>query len=279
MKIGLVLSGGAAWGIANIGVLEVLAEEGIEISSFAGSSMGAIVASLPALGVPLSTLRALAHALHPLRIARLSANPLQGGLHGGIFQQKMHDILHPIIGSARLKDCQIPFVCVAGKITNPIHWHRIVLSGFSDHFLSCVEPVVLSPDTKIIDALMATSAIPIIFSPVFIDGSPYVDLVHFGAIPAQQLRRIVAPDIVIGTDTAPRYSRTMKWLPPGWKEFLERGHAQLDADKALCDVLIQPIMPARPFRFDKADAFIEAGREATLKSLPLIRAEIARSMA
>lgn len=271
MKIGLVLSGGAAWGISNIGVLEVLAEEGIEISSFAGSSMGAIVASLPALGVPLSTLRTLAGALHPLRIATLSAKPLHGGLHGGIFQQKMYDILHPIIGSARLKDCQIPFVCVAGKIIKPIQWHRIVLSGFSDHFLSCVEPCVLPPETMVIDALMATSAIPVLFSPFSIGRSEYVDLVHFGAIPTKRLRDLCHPDVVIGTDTAPRYSRVEKWLPLGWQEFLQRGHAQLDADKALCDVMIEPVMPARPFRFDKADAFITAGREATEKALPAIR--------
>ena len=270
MKIGLVLSGGAAWGIANIGVLDVLAEEGIEISSYAGSSMGAIVAALPALGVPLSTLRSLALALHPLKVASFTRRPLRRGLHGGVLQQKMHDVLFPIIGSARLQDCSVPFVCVAGKITNPILWHRIVLSGFTEHFLSCVESCVLPPETKVIDALMATSAIPVIFSPMVIDGTEFVDLVHFGAIPTQRLRDLCHPDIVIGTDTAPRYSRIEKWLPPGWQEFLRRGHAQLDTDKSLCDVLIEPIMPARPFRFDRAEDFIEAGRIATRKALPRI---------
>ena len=41
--IGLVLSGGSAWGLAHIGVLEVLNENGIEFDLVAGTSAGAII--------------------------------------------------------------------------------------------------------------------------------------------------------------------------------------------------------------------------------------------
>ena len=49
-KVGLVLSGGGAKGVAHIGVLKVLEEAGIPIDYIAGTSMGAIVGALYAIG-------------------------------------------------------------------------------------------------------------------------------------------------------------------------------------------------------------------------------------
>ncbi|MDF5939213.1 patatin-like phospholipase family protein [Pseudomonas aeruginosa] len=49
-KIGLVLSGGAARGLAHIGVLKALDEQGIQIDAIAGTSMGAVVGGLYASG-------------------------------------------------------------------------------------------------------------------------------------------------------------------------------------------------------------------------------------
>ena len=50
MKIGLVLSGGGVRGAAHIGAIKALKENKIEIETIAGTSAGAIVASLYALG-------------------------------------------------------------------------------------------------------------------------------------------------------------------------------------------------------------------------------------
>ena len=49
-KVGLVLSGGGAKGCTHIGVIRALEENGIPIDYIAGTSMGAIVASLYAMG-------------------------------------------------------------------------------------------------------------------------------------------------------------------------------------------------------------------------------------
>lgn len=49
-KVGLVLSGGGAKGLAHIGVLKVLEESGVEISYIGGTSMGAIIGGLYASG-------------------------------------------------------------------------------------------------------------------------------------------------------------------------------------------------------------------------------------
>ncbi|MEB0045505.1 MULTISPECIES: patatin-like phospholipase family protein [unclassified Pseudomonas] len=59
-KIGLVLSGGAARGLAHIGVLKALEEQGIKIDAIAGTSMGAVVGGLYASGYKIDELEKLA---------------------------------------------------------------------------------------------------------------------------------------------------------------------------------------------------------------------------
>ncbi len=59
-KIGLVLSGGAARGLAHIGVLKALEEQGIKIDAIAGTSMGAVIGGLYASGYKIDELEKLA---------------------------------------------------------------------------------------------------------------------------------------------------------------------------------------------------------------------------
>ncbi|CAI8846698.1 NTE family protein [Pseudomonas chlororaphis] len=59
-KIGLVLSGGAARGLAHIGVLKALEEQGVKIDAIAGTSMGAVIGGLYASGYKIDELEKLA---------------------------------------------------------------------------------------------------------------------------------------------------------------------------------------------------------------------------
>lgn len=271
MKYGLVLSGGAAWGLANIGVLRVLEREGFRFDCIAGSSMGAIIAGAYALGIPLDVIEETAGRISLLKVARPAKSPFAHGFHSGLLRQELEAILAPAIGGARIGDAKIPFVCVAGKVMKPVSWERIVHSGFCDHFSECIIPYVFPPEATMIDALLASSAIPVIFAPVRVGDDDFVDLVHFGAIPARQLRSLHHPDVVIGTDTNPRYGFLRRVLPAPWKEFLERGHREIEADREACDLVITPRMPAPMFRFDKSKDFIASGLAAAEKMLPDIR--------
>ena len=62
-KVGLVLSGGAARGLAHIGVLKALEEQGVRIDAIAGTSMGAVVGGLYASGYSVEELEHLALTL------------------------------------------------------------------------------------------------------------------------------------------------------------------------------------------------------------------------
>ena len=269
MTWGLTLSGGAACGLANIGVLEVLEEQNLKPDCIAGSSMGAIVGGLYAFGISINDIKNMALEMKPWNIASLSNTPMHHGLHGGFLRQRIEETLSPLLGSARIADCSVPFVCIAGKVKEPVAWEKIIQSGFTEHAMQCIEPHVFNPETKLIDALTATSAIPVLFSPAQIGGDSYIDLCHFGAIPARTMKDTFNPGVLIATDTNPRMPSLEKWLPKAWQQFIEDGIAELEKSKAVCDVVIEPPMVASPFAFHKAKEFIEAGRQACNEQLIL----------
>ncbi len=272
---GLALSGGAARGLSGIGILEVLQQEGFRPDYVSGSSMGAIVGALFAMGHSCNTMRTIAESLHPLSIARVSTSPLSGGLHGGIFRQCLHEHLSEYLGTARIGDCHIPFVCIAGRVKEPIAWQRILQDGFASYASTCIEKYVFPSHTLLIDAIMASSAIPIVFSPVSIDGDTFVDLVTFGSIPARSLREQYHPTVLIGTDANASFDSFRRILPSSWRQFLEEGEREQERSRSECDLIIKPTIRYGQYRFDKAVECIDAGNDAAQKALPSIRALLA----
>ena len=187
--------------------------------------MGAIIGSLYALGYSPSMYRSLAKDINLTNIVQASDAPFRGGLlHGGMLRQRLREHLEPYIGNAKVGDCRIPFYCVAGRIKEPIQWQRIILQEFAEHVTSCMETYVFPPETRLLDAIMASSAIPVVFSPVTIGNNTFVDVCNFGAIPAHELREHAHPDVVIATNTLPVYrfwkSRGPRFLRQ-WLEWTE----------------------------------------------------------
>jgi NTE family protein len=273
---GLVLSGGAACGLANVGVLEVLHEAGLRPACIAGSSMGAIVAAPYALGHPPSLLRKLLRGLAPATAVRLSEAPLRGGLHGGLLQQQLETHLGPLLGDARVGDCTLPFVCVAGRVRGPIRWHQILAPGFLAHLREHMEPHVFPPRTRLIDAVRASSALPVVFSPAKVDGREFVDLMQFGAIPVDSLRRACAPEVVVATDTVPSYAAIEAWLPSGLRDFIAEGRRAVERGVCAADLVIRPELPATMLHFDRGDDFADAGAQAARARLQELRTLLRR---
>ncbi len=274
MTWGLVLSGGIAQGIANGGVLEVLEREGLKPDAIAGSSMGAIVGALWALGHKTSTLRTLCERLSLLTIA--VPNFESGSVSQGFLKQSLDTHLKDFVGDAAIGDCKIPFVCVAGRMKEPVTLQDFLKRDAAAVINAKVELHVFPPETRVIDAIMASSAIPFVFSPVVIGNDHFVDLLNFGAIPSRTLKSIHHPDVIIATDTTQSSESYKHFLPSGWREFLEASDRSLEESKKACDIVIRPEMPHGPYRFDKATAFFEAGREAAEKMLPQIKEALSR---
>jgi len=271
MSWGLVLSGGAACGISNAGVLQVLEAENLKPDAIAGSSMGAIIGAIYALGYDIDTLHTLLDGIKMSNIAQVSGNPIKNGLHGGLMQQNLEHHLRNLLQDKRIGDCRIPFLCTAGRLKENIEWQRILQPNFTEYVFQRVEKHTFGPEVRILDAIMASSAIPVLFSPASVEGERYIDLCMFGAIPSLEMRQKQAPDIVIGTDTVPSYPIVSKLMPRPWHAFLQEGYAMLDESRKACDLVITPKLSASPFRFDKGNQFWKAEAQAATMQLGSIR--------
>ncbi|MDA8389629.1 MAG: patatin-like phospholipase family protein [Gammaproteobacteria bacterium] len=107
----LALGAGGARGLAHIGVLQVLAEQGISVRAIAGASIGAQVGALYArLGDPVQVAR-IALAVDWKQTLQLFLPDLgAGGLSSG---RKITEFLETHLGEARMEDLPLPFTAVA----------------------------------------------------------------------------------------------------------------------------------------------------------------------
>lgn len=207
-KVGLVLSGGGAKGVAHIGVLKVLEEVGIPIDYIAGTSMGSIVGGLYAIGYSPNALDSIMRAQDWMALLadQISRNNLlfteretsektlltvpfdrekfhfsTGFLSGGAV---MHMLSEFTIGYHNMKsfnDLPIPFACVAYDL----------VSG---------QEVVMREGSLPL-AIRASMSIPGAFSTVERNGCVLIDGGVINNFPVDIIRQMGA-DIVIGVDVS-----------------------------------------------------------------------------
>src|SRR5207248_1957839 len=112
-RIGLALSSGGAKGLAHIGVIQVLEENGIEIDMVAGSSMGAYTGAVWAFGHDGEACEKIARELETrwglIQLAHPVFPPRQGFLRTGRAIRR----LRRMIGDSHFSDLKIPLRIVA----------------------------------------------------------------------------------------------------------------------------------------------------------------------
>lgn len=150
-KVGLVLSGGGAKGAAEIGALKVIESHGIKIDFISGTSIGSVVGSLYAAGYTPAELEEV--------FVNLDADEAKNS-------SKIRDIIDKLLknkGVTTFADLNIPFRCVAADAKE-------------------LKEVVLS-EGSVLDAVMASSAIPYVYDNVVIDNHIYVDGGFYNNLP------------------------------------------------------------------------------------------------
>ncbi|NOQ42425.1 MAG: serine protease [Desulfuromusa sp.] len=151
-KISLVLGSGGARGLAHIGVIQVLEEQGYEISSISGSSMGALIGGIYAAG-KLDIYTEWVCALDRLNVFRLLDISFSGT---AIFKgERIINTLRELIGEQNIEDLPISFTAVATDLDES-------------------KEVWLSSG-PLCDAIRASIAFPTIFSAVHYKGKTLVD--------------------------------------------------------------------------------------------------------
>jgi NTE family protein len=180
-KVGLALSGGAARGLAHVGVISVLHKEGIPIDMIAGTSAGAIMGAVYARHRDTDIMKT--YALDPgwkKRVPMIDPSfPKTGFIKG----KKIENLLASFLGGhIDFKDLQIPFACVATDITTG---EEIIIDSGS-----------------VTDALRASISIPGIFTLKKHEGRYLVDGGLTTPVPVDVVRQMGA-DFVIAVNVNP----------------------------------------------------------------------------
>lgn len=208
-KIGLVLSGGAARGLAHIGVLKALDEQGIHVDAIAGTSMGAVIGGLYAAGYTPRELEQLALELDWKQA--LSDSPPRVDVP---FRRKQDDRDFLVKQKLSFRDdgtLGLPLGAIQGQNLSMLLESLLVHTSDTRNFdqlaipfravatdISTGEKVVFSKG-HLPQAIRASMSIPAVFAPVEVNGKLLVDGGMVDNIPVDVARQM-GVDVVIVVD-------------------------------------------------------------------------------
>src|SRR5437588_183795 len=107
-RLGLALSGGAARGIAHVGVLKVFGEAGLIVDCVAGTSAGALVGGALAAGMPLEEIEEVGRSLRWRDLGRMTLSRL-----GVQSNARMEEYIRARFPATRFEELSVPFAAVA----------------------------------------------------------------------------------------------------------------------------------------------------------------------
>lgn len=173
-KAALVLSGGGARGLAHIGVIEELVKAGYEISSISGTSMGAMVGGVYALG-KLEEFKQWMYSIDKKKIIHLI--DFSFSTQGLVKGDKVLNSLREFIEDANIEDLPIPFAATACDLVN--------------------RKEVVFREGSIYEAVRASVAIPLIFTPVKSGDGLLVDGGVMNNIPISNIERTEGDTLIV----------------------------------------------------------------------------------
>jgi len=247
--IGVALGGGFARGIAHIGVLKVLEEEGIPVRMVAGTSVGAIMGAAYCSGLTIDELEEIAHRVRFTTFARWTLSRF-----GFASNDRMVSFLKQILKVQTFEELRIPLGVTATDFN----------TGKGTVFTS----------GSIIDPVRASCAYPGMFLPVEIRGSWLVDGMLSYPVPTRPLREMGA-ERVLGVHLKGQWSKTS--APRHFFDVIGQSFAiAQDMMSAVwrnaADIVIEPDVAGFDYDdFKRADELIRVGELAMRRALPEVR--------
>lgn len=282
-RVGLVLSGGAAKGLAHIGVLKVLEEAGIPIDMVAGTSMGSIVGGLYALGYS-------ADSLEKIALSQNWAALLLDEVSRDNYSNDEKDEFDKYMVSFPVKDLRprLPGGLKTGQNIS-LFLNRLTLPAYSVSDFNqlprpflCIAADIVTGDEVVLRkgnlarALRASMAIPSVFTPVQIDNHLLVDGGIVNNFPADHLKEMGA-DIIIGVNLGFRLHSENELN--SLSSILEqsvffRAAERNKQNQKLVDILIQPDVYKNftAASFNEAAKLIAEGERAARAVWPQLKA-------
>lgn len=256
-KIGLALGSGGARGLAHIGVIKALEQAGIKIDCIAGTSMGAIVGGFYAATGDIYLLEE--EFLNLRRRDIFSTRHIIHRQDGILFKNpSIIDHLEASLKGEKIENCKIPFRAVATNVENG-------------------DEVILDKG-NLVEALRASSAVPVVFKPVQIGGKLLMDGGFANPVPADVVRSMGA-EYVITVDVSskwvdiPREQVRLKDIYAMIVNALAIVDYQLAKEKWVqSDLVVRPaVLSFNWLDFAVASDIIDAGRKEMKTHLSEVR--------
>jgi len=242
MKIGLALSGGGARGIAHIGVLSAMEKIGVRPSVISGTSAGSIVGALYAAGKSPDEILALARKGSLFK--NLNIRIPRGGFMVMVYLKRM---LQEQLEDRTFEDLDYPFYIATTNLN----------TGKVEFFNK----------GPLVDVIVASSNIPVLFRPVEMGGQLYVDGGLTSNLPSEIIRDKC--DKLIGVNLVPRFSATDEQLV----SIIQIANRCFDLSVlnnikpalTFCDIIIEPesLFEISRFSFRKYEKIFQMGFEST----------------
>jgi NTE family protein len=254
-SIGLALSGGAARGIAHVGVLRALTENNIPVDYIAGTSAGSLVGGAMASGMPLDQIEDLGLQMRWRDVGRMTMSRL-----GVQSNERLEQYLRERLPITRFEELPIPFAAVATDLR----------TGAA---------VILRDQGDVPFAIRASCAIPGWYVPVVDEeGRQLVDGGLVAVIPAS-IARSLGADIVISVDVnaegAKFFGTTSSVIGVVLQSMLVVQKTASHYQLSLSDHVIKPkVGHIRWDEMGRGEELVAAGYEAGLASVPEILALI-----
>lgn len=249
-RLGLALSGGAARGMAHVGVLHTLDEAGIPVACIAGTSAGSLAGAMYAAGYRGQRLTDMALAVRWRDIARPARSPL------GLFSfEPLESFLAQLLGDCNFARLEMPYAAVAAD-------------------LHTGQAVVLA-EGRLAPAVRASCSVPGLVTPVEIGGRQLVDGAIANNLPISVVRKLGA-DVVLAVNLHPRPPAPLRHgrhaLAAGFNHLI----LAAGDDPATADVYLpMPIYDlASLVRLSQREDLMALGRRVAREALPAIRAAL-----
>ncbi len=251
-------------GLAHVGVLKAMRTLGIEYDAIVGTSIGALIGSMAAGGMPIERIESLVAGIHKADYFRLAFVKflLKGTRARSMYRgDKFRHALSRILPPTGFRDMKVPFFCNAVRLESggTVFWGT---PGFDD--------------ISLVDAVYSSCALPGIFEPYEHDGYNYMDGGMVDSVPLR-FAKTLNPDLIIavdlsvkGTFKTPDYrNRVLTTLYRTFEiveEVLVEQSLHMHVDWRVA--LIQPkVGGTSRFDFDRLPEVVKEGEEETIKVL------------
>ncbi len=243
-NLGLVLGGGGARGFAHLGVLKAMEELGIKPDIISGTSCGSIVGAMYASG--LSSKECLDFFLKEKLYSLVRPTLSKKGL---MVMTGFEAKLENYISAKTFEDLKIPLIITASDINGgvPVHFKEGLL----------------------VEKIIASSSVPIVFVPKEIDGIDYVDGGLFMNLPVRPIRDLCKTIIAVEINAIDTHEKVHNMMEMATRSFNLGVEGNTYKDRELADILIVPDNMTRynMLNMDHAQEIVEKGYKIAKKKL------------